>query len=433
MAGNNSGAADAGSVIRSAVPQVMATWLLSACAVAVAATLLSLPPLQHPDTASYLAHSPERAPLYPLIIDVFQAVFAQSAFLWLARFQAACLLAAGIWFALRVGRLLGLGASWRLGMFLILCAPGLKFSSAILAEPLSYALLIAFWALLAGEALCGRSGSSPWLAFLCAVALLLRPQAIFLPVTYGLYLLGRLPFQPRRSVIAALALLLFALAGGLGLRGADNAWRNGSYSTASSGGVHLLASVLYISDEADQEALADPRARELFTRSLAKAEALGFTRRHWDMGRSHFDVSMERLVFDIVRPVLSDLLPATGTVATQAEQADGLALKTAKTLIWHKPLDFAALLARKVYDGQPFYYALLVLAGCFALAFRRTVPAAGLFALAVLQSCLSYGVILLAGVFSLRYLLPADAIALAVALALGGVLRQRCDRKPSTA
>ena len=405
-------------------------WALAGCCVAVAAALLSLAPQVQPDTASYLAHAPERAPLYPLLLDAFRTLFSGgAAFFWLARFQAACIVAAGGFFAMRVGRALDLGNSWRYALFLLLVLPGFKFSSIMLSEPLSYVLLLAFWAVFAREIMAPGNRPSFWLPLLCALSLLLRPQAIFLPVLYGLYLFGRLAARRDRASLVATGLLLVCLAGSTVLRGTDNAMRNGSFSMASSSGSHLLASLLYISIPEDAGAIADPAARELFTRSLAQAEALGLTRRQWDLSRSHFDQSLVRLVFEVVRPNLAGLLPQGLPAAEEARRGEALALGAAVDLILHSPMAFAGLLARKVYDGQPFYHALVALTGALAFSLWRRSRPAGLYALAALQSCLSYGIVLVAGVYALRYLLPADAILLALALAVGGGIH-RAPRAP---
>ena len=96
------------------------------CSVASASALLSLPPVSHPDTSTYLAHSPLRGPLYPYLLDAFQAAFGGEGFLvWVARAQALSLLGASAFFAVRLGRCLGLGSLWRHGMFLLLTLPGL--------------------------------------------------------------------------------------------------------------------------------------------------------------------------------------------------------------------------------------------------------------------------------------------------------------------
>jgi len=132
---------------------------------------------------------------------------------------------------------------------------------------------------------------------------------------------------------------------------------------------------------------------------------------------------MEGLVFEVVRPTLAEFVgpEAGGGPAGQALLQDKLAMSAAVPLLKHMPLRFLGLLARKAYDGQPFYYALVLITGALALAHGLGSGSrpAQLYALAALHSCLSYGVILLAGVYSLRYILPAEAILLALAVAVG--------------
>lgn len=400
----------------------LAAFVGVAFCLATAAALLALPPEIQPDTASYLGHSPERAPLYPYLLDLFRALFSEGMPVWLARLQTASLVAASAFFSIRVGRALGLGLLWRCLLFLMLSLPGLKFAAVLLTEPLGFSLLIVFWALLAEDVLLGRS-RCVWLCLLCGLGLLLRPQLLFLPVFLGLLLLGRTFCRRDRASLASLALLALVMVGAVALRGADNQMRYNTFSTASSGGIHLLSSLLYIADPADAAAIREPAACELFLAALAKAEARQLTRAHWDKSRSHFDVAMEGLVFEVVRPTLAEFVgpEAGGSSAGQALLQDRLAMSAALPLLKNMPDRFIGLLARKVYDGQPFYYALVVITGALALAYGLGSGArpAQLYALAALHSCLSYGVILLAGVYSLRYILPAEAILLALAVAVG--------------
>lgn len=391
------------------------------CSVAAAVALLALPPEVQPDTVSYIEHYPERAPLYPYLLDLFGA--GAAAQVWLARVQAASLVAASAFFALRVGRALSLSVPWRHVLFLMLALPGLKFAAVLLAEPLAYTLVIVFWTFLAEEVLSGRDRRA-WLCALCGLGLLLRPQFLFLPVFLGIFLLARAACRRDRASLIGLALLALVMAGAVVLRGAENQARHGIFSSASSGGVHLLSSLLYIAQPEDAGAIADPAARRLFLRSLELAEAKSLTRRHWAMSRSHFDESLVPLVFDVVRPGLGEVLPPGLPAAEAALRGDRLAMSAATSLLAHMPGRFAALLARKVYDGQPFYYALVVISGVVALAHGLAAGSrpAQLYALAALHSCLSYGVILFAGVYSLRYLLPAEAILLALAVAVARAL-----------
>jgi len=400
-----------------------ATVAMTACSVATAMALLALPPEIQPDTSSYLAHSPERAPLYPYLLDLFRALFGQGAgaWTWLARAQTASLAAACAFFAQRLGRALGLSLAWRHALFLLLALPGLKFAAALLTEPLGYVLLLVFWALLAEQVLTGRD-RRVWLCAFCGLGLLLRPQFVFLPVFLGVILLLRALFRRDGASLVGLALLALVLAGVVAVRGAENQARYGTFSTASSGGVHLLSSLLYIAAAGDAAAIADPVARQLFLDALAQAQARRLTRATWDKSRAHFDVAMEGLVFDVVRPALSQRVAAADAgLAGQARLEDSLAMSAAAPLLAHMPGRFIELLARKFYDGQPFYYALIVMGGLLALGqgLRDGSRPCLLFAMATLHSCLSYGVILLAGVYSLRYILPAEAILLAVAVAVG--------------
>ena len=402
------------------------TVALAACSVATAVALLALPPEIQPDTASYLAHSPERAPLYPYLLDLFRALFGPGpgAWVWLARLQTASLAAASAFFARHLGRALDLSLAWRNALFLLLALPGLKFAAVLITEPLGYVLLIVFWALLAEQVLTGRDRRL-WLCALCGLGLLLRPQFVFLPVFLGVILFVRALYRRDGASLVGLALLALVLAGVVALRGAETQARHGAFSTASSGGVHLLSSLLYIAEAGDAAAIPDPAARELFLDTLSRAQARRLTRASWDKSRAHFDVAMEGLVFDVVRPALGlRVAAADAGPAGQARLEDSLAMSVAAPLLEHMPGRFIGLLARKFYDGQPFYYALIVIGGLLALA--RSLRAGSrpclLFAMATLHSCLSYGVILLAGVYSLRYILPAEAILLAVAVAVGGAL-----------
>jgi hypothetical protein len=396
------------------------------CCLACAGLLLALPPELQPDTASYLSHSPERGPVYPYLLDLFLRLFGQgTGYTLLARFQAAGLLVASAFFAHQVGRALGLGTGWRQVLFLMLALPGLKFASVLLTEPLGYALLIIFWAVFAGQVIEAATARRDWLlAALCGLCLLLRPQMIFLPAFLGLVLLLRCTLQRDRAAFLGLAALLLCLAGATLLRGLDNQSRHGSFATASSGGVHLLSSLLYIAQAEDAAAITDPEARSLFLAANAKAEAAGLTRRQWDHSRAHFDMCMDKLVFEVVRPSLTEALPKDLSPAQAALGADKLAMSAALPLLSHMPGRYMILLARKVYDGQPFYYALALISGglALALALRTGSAPAQLYAWAVLHSCLAYGVVLLVGVYSLRYILPSEAILLALAVGVGRAL-----------
>jgi len=397
----------------------------AACSVALALVLLAVSPEVQPDTGSYLGHSPERAPLYPYILDAFLALFGEgSAFAWLARTQAACLIAACAFLATRVGRALALDVPWRHVLFLILALPGLKFVAVILTEPLGYALLVVFWTLLAEEVLTARATHSWKLSALCALGLLLRPQLLFLPALLGVFWVAQALVRRDGASLVRLGVLLLCLGAVMGIRGGENQLRHGSFSTASSGGIHLLSSLLYIAVPADAAAIHEPAAREFFLDTLARAEARHLTRAHWDKSRAHFDVAMERIVFDVVRPAFKEHVALKVGQAGQAQFEDRLAMSAAVPLLVHMPGRYLVLLARKAYDGQPFYYALVVLTGALALAhgLRAGSRPALLFAMAALHSCMSYGVILLAGVYSLRYILPAEAILLALTLAVGRAL-----------
>lgn len=392
----------------------------SVLAAVAALMLLALPPEVQPDTASYLAHYPERAPLYPYLIDLFSALFGLQALVWLARFQEAMLVASGMFFAWRVGRALDLDGRWRPALFLLLVLPGFKFAAVILTESLGYSLLVVFWALFAEWVLLGRDRRG-WLSALCAASILLRPQFLFLPVFYGVCLLGAAAARRERPSVVGVVLFAMLMAVTVAARGADNLARHGSFSTASSGGVHLLASLLYIAEPADGAAISDHDARRMFEGALAKAEGMALTRRHWTTSRAHFDDCMVPLVFDVVRPGLHEALPPGLPPAEQALRADRLAMAAAGPLLAHMPGRFAGLLARKFYDAQPLYYALVTLGGILALWRFRAAGSrpALLLALAALHSWLSYGVVLLAGVYAMRYIFPAESVLLSLVAAVG--------------
>lgn len=392
------------------------------CSVAATVALLSMSPEIQPDTASYIAHSPERAPLYPYLLDLFRALFGEglAAQIWLAHLQTAGLVAACAFFALRVGRALGLSLPLRHVLFLMLALPGLKFASVLLTESLGYTLIIAFWALLAEDVLIGRNHRT-WLCILCGLGVLLRPQFLFLPVFLGTFLLVRLACRRDGASVLSLVLLAVIMAGAVTLRGAENKVRHGSFATASSGGIHLLSSLLYISVPADASALSDPVARGLFEQVQAEAEARQLTRRYWNASRAHFEDALVGLVFDVVRPELAARMPAGLNASERALREDQLAMSTALPLLAHMPGRYLELLSRKLYDGQPFYYALLVLGGalCFAHSLRTGSRPTLLLGLAAAHSCLSYGVILLVGSYALRYIFPAEAVYLTLTLAVG--------------
>ncbi len=314
----------------------------------------------------------------------------------------------------------------------MLALPGLKFASAILTEPLGYVLLILFWMLFSEEVL-QPSSRRPWpLPVLCGVCLLLRPQLVYLPVFLGLCLLVRLVTQRDRFSVASLVLLTVCLAGATGLRGLDNVQRNGGFTTASTGGVHLLASLVYVAIPEDAQAFEDALSRRIFQAALLRAEAAHYTRQHWGMSRAHFEEVMPNLV-PLVYGAVVEALPMQNSAALSVAATERWSSSLGLRLLAHMPSRYAAFLSRKFYDGQPFYYALLGLSGALALGLSLQVGSrpALLYALASLHSFLSYGVNWLVGGYSLRYLLPADAILLALAAAVGGALLAKAGKVSS--
>lgn len=390
-----------------------------ACAAGLTLAIFALPVQIHPDSATYLGHAQHRPPLYPYILDLFRAAFGEpDALAWVARLQVLAIAGAALLFSCQLTAMAALPALATPVLYLLLVLPGLKFATAILTEPLCYALLLLFWSRLVLEASRPEPGRNWALPALAATALLLRPQFLFLPVFLAVYYLVGLAGKGRRQAAKGLLLLALCLGVSFGLRGLENAQRHGSFAAPSSGAAHLLATLAYVAVPGDERAFADEERRGLLREIVRRGGERGLTQEHWGMSRDHYDTSLNQLE-PLVEEVLA--LHAQSPDRREPVSAERLAGSMAVSLLTHMPLRYLGLLARKFYDGQPFYYALVAMAGVLgAVHARRSGGGLGrLLWLAALHSWLSYGVVLATGAYGLRYLMPAEMIFLAVALAVG--------------
>jgi hypothetical protein len=396
--------------------------LALACAGALVALILRAPVLQ-PDSAGYIAHSPERGVVYPAILDVLRYFFGDGYLAWTARIQGLGIGAAAFYFVQGVGARLGLGANWRMMLFALLTLPSLYFSSQILAEPLAYAGLMCYWALLLEDFYAPHTRRSLGLCVLCVFLWLLRPQLVYLLVFHGLWRAGLWLGQRSRANLLQLGALVLALVLGAQLQGAVRQAWTGNAKAVPPVGAHMLSTLLYISAPEDAALFVDPVQREIFTEALGQAEANGRTLRQWDTTACHYTNSLTWMYTNVVRPLCNAAaqreLGAPGAEAVA--RGDRLALVMALRLALAHPVNYGKLMARKLYDAQPMFALLSVCLAVLGLAHaHRTGQREGVFyALVTVQLCLCYALFLPLGGMERRYTFLAESFQVVWAVALG--------------
>ena len=262
---------------------------------------------------------------------------------------------------------------------------------------------------------------------------MLRPQLVYLLVFHGLWRAGLWLGERSRRNLLQFGALALALLLGLQLQSAVRQAWTGDAKAVPPIGAHMLSTLLYIAAPEDAALFADPTEREVFTKTLALAEANGRTWRQWDTTACHYTNSLTWIYTNAVRPLCTSAAQS-GLASSKIEataKGDRLALIMALRLAAAHPVNYAKLMARKLYDAQPLFALLSVCLTALGLAHaHRTGQKEGIFyALVTLQLCLCYALFLPLGGMERRYTFLAESFQIVWAVALGAGLIARTSPK----
>lgn len=327
-------------------------------------------PILHPDSASYLYPNPLRPPMYPLLLQINQALFGTNHYHALIFFQ----LTIGIWaacaFAQTLKKLFALPI-WVIAIITIaLLIPygWQKFGNIVLTEALCYPLfLCATRSLLQG--LIGKKTRS-FFFFLGWTSLLIltRRQFLFLYPVFGVVLVYLFCWDRRSFKVTTIALL--SLTFGLSIIATNLLERSyqysqhGHFSIAPFTGVQLVVAPLYLANDADSELFKTPLEKSVFltTRQILQDKKISYdTRPNEQAGvftlstYTHFYEHYNTICWEALRTAL------TKHAVVDVYQVDALTLDMATTLIQAHLIDYIALyFANIVFNLGGFYYAFFL-------------------------------------------------------------------------
>lgn len=425
-----------------ALPRKAAHVLLGAAGLGLLVYLLRQPYAIHPDSASYITGSMQRGPVYPLFIQLFQFLLPSYALAAVAATQTLLALCSSALLAYAMHRHLHADSLVSHLAFLVLAAPLLKFGGSILSEALAYALFLGFLAAWLTHVRRKDVRTACLMILLACLAVLNRQPFLFLYVFLILYFLhDAMTGSKKRRALFLTALVLCSI-GATGLvRNTYNYLAFGFFGQHSAVGSNLLATQLYISEPMDITVFNDPEQRIFFKTVSETIEERKLSKKHWDLTRDHYDLSMTKIYFEVLGQSYEALVqsgaikPAQGPqgVATPVEM-DGFFTKVGLVLLRHNATDFLLLLCRKLYDGQLFFLiqtAILTML-CLIAQARSPSPACAVYVWVSLLTLLNYAVILPGALLAPRFTFYTDVAQLAFTLTAGSALLGGAARAPGS-
>jgi|GEM_PF-2883654 len=218
------------------------------------------------DSYEYINHFIYRSPLYPLFLSALGSLFGQNFLLAAAVIQTAAIQASAAFFANVMRQLLDLGEKGFLILFAACLLPLFDVfakiggaGNAIMAEGLSYALLLCALATLAKAAFSRDAKHAAMFAALAVASTWLRPQFAFLyPAAIGLALLKPEKHgQLKKIAVTAAVMASLTLFGNYAQKAFQKA-KNGYFAKPSVTAQHMAGKMLYFSDEKEIAALDLP-------------------------------------------------------------------------------------------------------------------------------------------------------------------------------
>lgn len=269
-----------------------------------ALAVIARTPEVSPDTASYLANSSSRPPVYPLLLDLASLLPASVEL----RAVIAAQVLLTVWGAVRLARWFArsFGTSRLPEALVVLVAamPAFLLGTWVLTDVLAYALLLhAVVPLL--EALQTRA-ARPLVAAatLLALAMMTRPHYLF-AVPPLLAVAGALLVWRRRAAVASVAGSIAILLAISPVQRLYHLAVSGEARSSSLLGIQLLTVAAYVSAPEDAAAVQDADARALTSEVLAAIRAEGLTPEqaaHSLSPYSHFRAVYNDICWKIVVP-----------------------------------------------------------------------------------------------------------------------------------
>lgn len=349
-------------------------WLTLGIAVVVGALQSWRGPSLFLDSASYIAHSPIRPPLYPLLLDIVHFAF-RSHYLRAVVFLQALLGMLTVFHL--VERLRGrFGLSWMVqaGVFVVLAAAPLNYSRDVASEALTYSLFLMMVAC-ALDAMFDPSdrhvlSSVAW----AGAAILTRTQILFVipigAVGVGI-VLARRSFRPQVRLVAALAVLTVSL---LAIPRLNNYLRTGDWRGAGLAGIQLLTVNLYLSDRSDLALFPDADDQRVVSSLIDKLEE-----RHLSESTRPPEFASSTYFADIYNKLCWGLIVEEyrggATVAemsvAELRKLDESTLRIAERLLRHHAVRVTRFVVLTIYQYFKYFAVLVVGVLLFALRFRR--------------------------------------------------------------
>jgi hypothetical protein len=416
--------------------------VLGALVVAVAVRVVAVGPLQGKDSVGYLEGAAFRSPLYPLFLESIGLVFGGWRDGAVVAIQLLVTLVAVAALAATLRKTLGLSTAGTLlcaGFFLLPLVGG-RVANYLLTESLAYALfLVAFKYLVTGVLAGERRAFALFLAF-AALAVLTRPQFVFLfAVAAVVALVPGLAPGPARRRLALLGLLAGTVAvTGLAEAGYRYA-RDGEFAYVPFTGIQMMASALYVSQPDDHRLFAEPDAsffRRVRTR-LGEARLLAADNprprgisRYSEHYASHYNTIVWRVLVPEMRGRWPDRAARDDTLLLAADRRlVGMSLR----VLAHNLPAYLRLYASNLLSRTGTYYAILLAAalGGAVVVFHRTRdPLAGALLLALFAHGFNHALVAALQSMVFRYTFYTDVVHLPLLILF---LLRGLDRRPPAA
>jgi hypothetical protein len=393
----------------------------------LAGVCLARGPILGNDTNWYVTNHLFRPPLYPLLIDVFHALFGGRVYEAMLVVQILLGFGAAIGTAHVLRRRFDVSVGMTFAVSVLLVLPYVSpawIGNMIMSEALGYPLLVASGAALAAWA-ARRDARAPWpFLALASLAVLARRQFVILYPIGALVMLvtaGRATGTRPRLLLAA---VLAAWIGGTELvERSYHAWRNGVFSSSTAGGIQLAVAPLFFSEAGDEAAFEDPVLAAAFRECHGRLrEGRALAERVWgeryalsnDLAR--YEYHYEFICWHALVPSLN----AQGI--REWERVDREATRMARVLIGRRPGRLAEFWFHNLaesFGGYAAFGGLLALAAAsFAAAARRDDRLLAWWAFVLLVHLANHAAICLVQRMMDRYTAPTLALVAAAAVVL---------------
>lgn len=382
-------------------------------------------PSIQPDTASYLASSPIRSALYPMLLRLNTWLFGQGHFKFLVFVQIAYGIFGTVFLAQKIRKLFDLEL-WA-AIPLIICllnpyyGPG-RFGNAILTEALCYpTFLLAFAYLLEGLI---RKSSRCLLYFLAltAVLILTRRQFLFVYPVFGIVLVYYGFFERKALKVGFLtfAFIISIISTHL-LEKTYQYSVHGNFSIVPFTGIQLVVAPLYLAKDSDIHLFNTSLERVVFkeTKEQLRQRKLSFDSRNESSSDltlyyAHFYESYGPICYGVLSPILAK------NGINDVYQIDKITTNMAIKLIYKNwKACFILYLLNIIFNMGGYYYCLfLAIVGLFALIHyykHRDALSLGCL-LAFALSAANYSLITLVELILRRYSVYTDSIQISLLL-----------------